>query len=430
MAAISYPLFAMKASTQTLIHNISQLVTCRHDGDSPKIGEDFGRLELFEKGAMVVEGERVAWVGPEAALGSSYSGRRFETTVDALGSVVTPGLVDPHTHPIFAATREHEFYLRNAGKSYMEIAEAGGGIRNSVRRTRAASFDHLCENAQRFLDRMLQSGTTTIEAKSGYGLSTEAEIRSLEVIDWLNANHNIDLVPTFLGAHEFPDEYRDNREGYVRLLIEEMIPEITHRKLAVFCDIFTEQGVFDIAQSRRVMTAAKGHGLKLRFHADELKSIGGAELAAEMGAVSADHLVYVSDAGIAKMADAGVIAVLLPATTFFLGHKQYAPARIMIDRGVAVALATDFNPGSSCTTSLPADMTIAAIYLKMTAEEILNAVTFNSACSLGLQKEIGSLQPQKLADFVIWDVENYEQIPYLFAQNPVRSVYKRGRRVV
>ena len=416
--------------TRTLIYDTSQLVTCRQDSDRPKIGENFRRLELIEQGAMVVNDQRIEWVGPESEISSQYPDRRFDVTIAAKGGVVTPGLVDSHTHPIFAATREHEFYLRNAGKSYMEIAAAGGGIRNSVRKTRAASFDDLCQNAVRFLDQMLKSGTTTIEAKSGYGLSTKAELTSLEVIHWLNDHHSIDLIPTFMGAHEFPDEYRDNREGYVRLLIDEMIPEVAHSKLAVFCDIFTEAGVFDIDQSRRIMTAAKGHGLKLRFHAEELKSIGGAELAAEMGAISADHLVHVTDTGITKMAVAGTIAILLPATTFFLGHKEYAPARKMIDQGVAVALATDFNPGSSCTTSLSAAMTIAAIYLKMTAEEILNAVTFNSACSLGLQKEIGSLQPGKLADFIIWDVENYEQIPYLFAQNPVRSVFKRGRQVV
>ena len=343
---------------------------------------------------------------------------------------MTPGLIDPHTHPVFAATREKEFYMRNEGKSYMEIAQQGGGIRNSVRKLRAASADALYQNACRFLDRMLRSGTTTIEAKSGYGLSTEAEIKSLEVIQKLNKSHPIDLVPTFMGAHEFPDEYRENREGYVNLLIDEMIPEISRRKLADFCDIFTEEGVFDLEQSRRIMSAAKKYGLKLKFHAEELKSIGGAELAAEMGAVSADHLVYVSDEGIRRMASSGTIAVLLPSTTFFLGHSEYAPARKMIESDVAVALATYFNPGSSCNTSVPSTMTIAAIYLKMTAEEIMNATTYNAACSICRQMEIGSLEHGKLADFVVWDVENYQQIPYLFAQNPIRSVYKRGSRVV
>jgi imidazolonepropionase len=379
---------------------------------------------------MVIKDDRIEWVGAETELKSAYSGVEFDEVIDCGNGLVSPGLVDPHTHPVFAATREHEFYQRNAGISYMEIAEAGGGIRNSVRKLRAATADDLYHNALRFLDQMLKSGTTTIEAKSGYGLSTEAEIKSLEVIKRLNDNHAIDLVPTFMGAHEFPDEYRDDREGYVRLLIEEMIPQVAARKLAVFCDIFTEAGIFDIEQSRRIMSAAKAHGLGLRFHADELKSIGGAELAAEMGAISADHLVYCSDVGISRLADSGTIATLLPSTTFFLGHREYAPARKMIERGVSVALATDFNPGSSCNTSLSATMTIAAIYLKMTAEEIWNTVTYNAACAVARQREIGSLQPGKLADFVIWEADNYEQVPYLFAQNLVASVYKRGRKVI
>ncbi len=385
---------------------------------------------MIEHGALVYEGQTILWVGHESNLAKQFADAQFEEVIDAEGKLVTPGLVDPHTHPIFAATREDEFYMRNAGKTYMEIAEAGGGIRNSARRLRQADDDTLYKNGIRFLNRMLRSGTTTAEAKSGYGLSTESEVKSLEVIQRLNRAHPIDLVPTFLGAHEFPDEYRSDREGYVRLLIDEMIPMVAKRKLAKYCDIFTEAGVFDIEQSRRIMSAAKQHGFQLKFHADELKSVGGAELAAELGAVSADHLVYASDEGIARMAEAETIAVFLPSTTFFLGHREYAPARKMISAGVAVALATDFNPGSSCNTSLQATMTIAAIYLKMTPEEILNAVTFNSACAVGMQDQVGSLQKGKFADFVLWDAENFKQLPYFFAQNPVTSVYKRGQRVV
>jgi imidazolonepropionase len=413
-----------------LLRNTSQLITCAQEGNAPKSGAALHKLELIEQGAVVFEGENIKWVGRESEQAAHFPKTAFEETIDANGMLVTPGLVDPHTHPVFAATREDEFYMRNAGKTYMEIAEAGGGIRNSARRLRQASEEALYHNGMRYLNRMLHSGTTTAEAKSGYGLSTESEVKSLEVIARLNADHPIDLIPTFLGAHEFPDEYRSDREGYVMLLIEEMIPLVAKRKLAKYCDIFTEAGVFDIEQSRRIMTAAKAHGFELKFHADELKSVGGAELAAELGAVSADHLVYASDNGIAKMADAKTIAVFLPSTTFFLGHKEYAPARKMIEAGVPVALATDFNPGSSCNTSLQATMTIAAIYLKMTPEEILNAVTFNSACAIGRQSEVGSLQPGKLADFVLWDAENYKQLPYFFAQNPATAVYKRGRRVV
>ncbi len=384
-------------------------------------------LRIITGAALVLEDSDIAWVGEEADLPENY---KDAERVDARGGVITAGLVDPHTHPVFAATREDEFYMRNAGKSYMEIAEAGGGIRNSARRTQLADKQTLYRNGIRFLDYMLKSGTTTIEAKSGYGLTTEAEIKSLEVIADLNRDHPIDLVPTFLGAHEFPDEYRENREGYVKLLIDEMIPLVAEKKLAKYCDIFTEGGVFDIEQSRRIMQAAHDHGFGLKFHADELKSIGGAELAAELGAVSADHLVYISDQGIRMMAEAGTIGVFLPATTFFLGHKEYAPARRMIDSRVPVAIATDFNPGSACTTSLPAAMTIAAIYLGMSAAEILTAVTYNSACAIGLGNQVGALEQGKLADLVIWDVTDYAQIPYLFAQNPVKSVYKRGRRVV
>ncbi len=413
-----------------ILRNCAQLISCANADNKPKSGAGQKRLELVANGAMIIDGERIVWVGRESDLPEAFRQLPDEATIDARGQLVTPGLVDPHTHPVFAATREDEFYMRNAGKTYMEIAEAGGGIRNSARRLRAADPESLFQLGMRFLDRMLKSGTTTAEAKSGYGLSTEAEIKSLEVIQRLNAAHAIDLVPTFLGAHEFPDEFRQDRDGYVNLLVNEMIPEVSARKLAEYCDIFTEAGVFDIEQSRRVMNAAKQHGFALKFHADELKSIGGAELAAELGAVSADHLVYASDEGISRLAASGTIAVLLPATTFFLGHKEYAPARKMIEAGVAVAVATDFNPGSSCTTSLPAAMTIAAIYLKLTAEEILNAVTFNSACAIGRQDKVGSLQAGKLADFVIWEADTYKQLPYLFAQNPVAAVFKRGRQVV
>ncbi len=412
-----------------VIRNIGQLVTARSGGNRPVRGAAQGDLECIANAAVFFADGKIVAYGVEPDVLSGVKAK-FEVEFDAQGGLVTPGLVDPHTHPIFAATREDEFYLRNAGKSYMEIAAAGGGIRNSARKLRAAESAHLVANAKRYLQRMLRSGTTTIEAKSGYGLSLESELKSLEVIARLNREQPIELVPTFLGAHEFPDEYRENRPGYVDLLVNEMIPEVARRKLAEYCDIFTEAGVFDIEQSRRIMQAAKDHGLKLKFHAEELKPIGGAELAAELGAVSADHLVYITDSGIAKMAAAGTIAVLLPATTFFLGHKEYAPARKMIGAGVPVALATDFNPGSSCTTSLGAAMTVAAIQLKMTPEEILNAVTVNSAAALDRLDRIGSVENGKQADLVVWECENYRQLPYLFAQNPVKAVFKRGERVV
>jgi imidazolonepropionase len=415
---------------QILFTNIGQLTTCKFGSDVPKIGAELDDVGLVENAGLLIKDNLVEWVGESAEFAKEYPDLKPDETIDVGGKVVTPGLVDPHTHPVFAATREDEFYLRNAGKSYMEIAEAGGGIRNSVRKLRAASADDLFANGMKYLDRILAAGTTTAEAKSGYGLSTESEVKSLEVIQRLDAEHAIDLAPTFLGAHEFPDEYREDREAYIKLLIEEMIPEVAERNLAEFCDIFTEQGVYNIDQSRRVMSAAREHGFKLKFHADELQSVGGAELAAKLGAISADHLVHISDRGIEMMAAAGTIAVLLPATTFFLGHTEYAPAQKMIAYGVPVAIATDFNPGSSFTSSLPVTMTVAAIHLKMSAAQILNAVTWNSACALGRQDRIGSLEPGKQADLVIWEADNYRQIPYSFGQNLVSRVYKMGKRVV
>jgi imidazolonepropionase len=413
-----------------LVTNCKQLLTCSQTGHGPKSGGAQANVGLIENGSLLFSDERIVWVGETKEFERDNPHVTVAETLDASEMVITPGLVDPHTHPVFAATREDEFYLRNAGKSYMEIAEAGGGIRNSVRKLRGTPKERLVAIGKRYLDRMMQSGTTTIEAKSGYGLSTEAEIKSLEVIQQLDSEHPIDLVPTFLGAHEFPDEYRDNRDGYIDLLVNEMIPEVASRKLAEFCDIFTEAGVYDIEQSRRVMEAARQHGFGLKFHADELKSVGGAELAAELGAISADHLVHISERGIAMMAEAGTVAVLLPATTLFLGHTEYAPARKMIAAGVPIAIATDFNPGSSFTTSLPVSMTIAAIFLKMSAAEIFCAVTYNAAYSIGRQSEIGSLEAGKQADFVLWGVDSFQQIPYSFGQKVVSRVYKKGRRVI
>ncbi|MCK4655396.1 MAG: imidazolonepropionase, partial [candidate division Zixibacteria bacterium] len=346
---------------------------------------------------------------------------------DAEKRIVTPGLIDPHTHPVFAATREEEFEMRNLGKSYMEIAKAGGGIRNSVRKLREAPKETLFENGKKYLDMMMRYGTTTIEAKSGYGLSTESEIKQLEVIEMLADNHPMDVVPTFLGAHEIPDEFRDNKAGYIDLLINEMIPTVAERKLATFSDIFCEKDVFEIDDSERIQTAAKEHGFKLKFHADEIVGIGGAELAAKLGAVSADHLDDISDNGISAMAHAGTIAVLLPGTVHFLDMRKRPPARKMIERGVPVALATDFNPGSSATVSLQMIMNLAAVMLKMTAAEITNCVTINSACALDIDGRVGSIETGKQADFVIWNADNIKQMPYLYGCNLVDKVVKNGR---
>ncbi len=341
--------------------------------------------------------------------------------------MVTPGLIDPHTHPIFASTREDEFEMRLQGKSYMEIAEAGGGIRRSVRDLRAASRQTLLDKAKGRLDRFLEQGVTTIEAKSGYGLSLESELKQLEIIRELHEHHPVDLIPTFLGAHEFPDEYRNDREGYVELVIREMIPAVAAAQLAVFSDVFCEEGVFSNEQSSRIQQAAKHHGLKIKFHADELASSEGAELAASLGATSADHLVFISDSGIRALAEAGTAAVLLPGTSYSLGSKRYAPARQMIEQEVVLALSTDCNPGSNYSESLPMMVSLAAVHMKLTAAEAISAVTVNAAYAVGKQGEIGVVEVGKQADLVVWDMADYRELAYHYGVNLARAVVKRGK---
>jgi len=411
-----------------LITNIGQLVTM--EGPAPRIGKAMSDLGLIEDAGLAAAGEEILAVGKSKKIGGNTPLAEGCTVIDAGGKVVTPGFVDPHTHPVFSRTRENEFEMRLQGKTYMEIANAGGGIRSSVRDLRETSKEKLTKMTRRRLDRMLAYGITTCEAKSGYGLSTESEIKQLEIIKELNESHPIDLVSTFLGAHEVPDEYRDKREEYVDLVINEMIPEVTKHNLAEFSDIFCEEGVFDIDQSRRIQAAAKKAGLGLKFHADELASTGGAELAAELAAVSADHLVYASDEGIKAMAKSGTAAVLLPGTTFSLAGKQYAPARKMINEGVVVALSTDCNPGSSCSESLSIIISLAALQMRLTAAECLSAVTVNSAYALNRTSTVGQLQPGMLADLIIWDMNDYRELPYHYGVNLVDIVFKRGKQVV
>ncbi len=340
-----------------------------------------------------------------------------------------PGLVDSHTHLIFAGTREDEFELRLQGVSYAEIAARGGGINATVRRVREASREQLKELARRRLDRMLAFGITTVEVKSGYGLSPADEIKCLEVIAELNREHPCDLVPTFLGAHEIPAEYRHDREAYLRLVIERMLPEVAGRRLAEFCDVFCEQGVFSVAESERLLHAAADHELKRKIHADEFTPLGGAELAARVGATSADHLLHITDAGIEALAAAGTVATLLPGTAFFLG-LPYGPARRLIDRGLPVALASDCNPGSCMTENLPLIGSIACTQMKMLPAEVMAALTLNAAAALGRSDRIGSIEPGKQADLLVCDVPNYKLLPYHFGVNHVGTVIKSGRVVV
>lgn len=415
-----------KRKISLLIKNAKQLLTLSSNRKSPRRGKEMEDLGLIEEGAVAVSGKKIVAVGKTKDVLAKFKIDRKTKTVNAEDKVVLPGFVDCHTHPVFGATREEEFELRIKGKSYEEIARSGGGIRSSVRSLRELSKEELIKLALPRLDRFFSYGTTTIEAKSGYGLSLKDEIKILEVIKKLNRIHPLDLVPTFLGAHEIPDEYRDKREEYIALLTEEMIPQVAKRKLAFFCDVFCEKNVFSLLESKKILETAKRYGLKPRLHADQLSSLGGAELAAEVGAISADHLEHISDLGIEKMKESGTIAVLLPGSVFGLGKDNYPPARKMIDMGLPLALATDFNPGSSFTESMPVILSLACLRMKLTPAEAITSATINSAYAIDRGSSIGSLEKGKMADIVIWNVENYKEIPYHYGVNLVDKVIKNG----
>ena len=369
-----------------------------------------------------------------AAVGSSQQlARQLPNdceVVEAHGRVVLPSFVDAHAHPVFRGNRVAEFEMRSRGASYEEIAASGGGIRSTVRLTRAASEVELLEEAQKRAIQILRCGTTTMEAKSGYGLTTNDELKMLRVIRRLHETTPIEFVPTFLGAHAVPEEFEGRRDDYVSLVADEMIPEIVRKGLAEYCDIFCERGYFDGAAARRVLGAAKSAGLQLRIHADQLTNSGGAALAAELGAVTADHLEQTEGEGIAAMLAAGVQPVLLPGSVYALGKTRYPKAREMIDAGLAVVLATDFNPGSSPTPSIPMVLSLAATQMKVTPAEGITAATINAAYSLGRGERIGSLEVGKLANFCLFDCPDYREIAYCFGFSQVESVYVRGNRVI
>ena len=360
---------------------------------------------------------------------SSKEENKDYLTIDCKGKMVTSGFVDPHTHPVFYNKRDSEYEMRLAGSSYEEIAKNGGGIISSVKGVRKASEDELVKRLDRRLDRFIENGTTTIEAKSGYGLNIESELKSLSVIDKLNRTHAIDIVPTFMGAHAFPNEFKNDHLGYVELICKEMIPAVSEQGIAKFNDVFCEKNYFSINESRQILESGIQYGLKPRMHADEFVDSGAAELAGEIGAFSADHLMAVSEEGIKALADNDVIATLLPGTTFFLGKSNYAPARKLIDAGITIALATDYNPGSSHIQSMPFIISLACLFLGLTVEEAFAAATYNAAQTLGLHNEVGSIELGKKADLIIWDLDSLIDIPYYISNHPIQKVLKNGEVV-
>lgn len=393
-----------------------------------------GGLGIIPDGALAVAGGRIIWLGPDAELEEAVMVGPATRVIDAGGRVVMPGVVECHTHVVFGGERSLEFQMRVAGRSYQEIAAAGGGIRSTVRETRAASREQLFDRGRRHLGWLLRYGVTTVEVKSGYGLSLHDELRILEVYRDLADAVPQTLVPTLLGAHTVPVEYvagsGGGPEAYVDLVVGRMIPEAAARGLARFCDVFVEEGAFTLEQARRVLAAGLAHGLRPKLHADQLSPGGGAELAAEMGAVSADHLDHVSDQGIAALAAAGVTAVLLPGAVFSLGLHEYAPARRLLEAGVRVALSTDFNPGTCYTENVFLMGTIASTHMKMTAAEVLLALTINAAHAVGLAEDVGSLEVGKRADILILDMTSHLTIPYHWGVNPVATVVKDGVVVI
>lgn len=390
-------------------------------------GEGMRHLNVIEDGAILIKDGVIRYVGNSNPLRQIYSlfghGATFRE-INAEGRVVLPGFVDSHTHAVFGGFRPDEFRWRLEGESYMSIMEKGGGIQNTVNATREASTADLVKNADWLMNRMIQMGVTTAEVKSGYGLDFNTEAKMLSAISQLAAKHKIEVIPTFLGAHAVPAEYKGRTSEYVDLIIEKMLPKF--RKVAKFCDIFTEKNVFEIEDSRRLMSAAKSMGYKLKFHADEIVPLGGAELAAELGAVSADHLLHVSDAGIKAMAEKNVVATLLPLTAFAL-KEEYAPARKMIEAGCAVSLATDLNPGSCFSGSIPLTIALACIYMKMTVEEVITALTINGAAACGLADRKGSIEPGKDGDIVMLHFDNINMLPYYVGMNCVKTTIAKGK---
>ncbi len=404
---------------RVLIKNIKQLVS-PINGDYA-ILSDFKRLNVLENVSIVVNNGII-----EEIINQPSPDIDVEGVINAKNQVVMPAFVDPHTHLVFAGTREDEFNMRIQGKSYMEIAKQGGGINSTVRKTREASEEELYHTAKHNLLKMIKQGICTFEIKSGYGLDTETELKQLRVIERLKQSFPVDIKATFLGAHEIPPEYRDNKEKYIDIVINDMLPAVKEQGIADYCDIFCEDGVFNIDESRKILSAANEMGFQLRLHADELTPLGGAELAAELGAKSADHLVYISDKGIEAMVSKNVVFVMLPGTTFFLMSDNYAPAKKIAEKGGIIALSTDFNPGSSYTHSMQMIITLACLKMGLTIEQAINAATINAAYSLDLHHKTGSIHKGKQADLIFLDIPSYKFLVYNYGVNHITTVLKKG----
>jgi imidazolonepropionase len=412
------------------IKHATQLATLAQPGSAPRIKAAMNDLSIIEDGSIWIEDGIIKAVGTTQELEEQFKDRAHEAEITyATGHLVTPGLVDPHTHVAYGGSREREFEMRLEGATYMEIMNAGGGIHATTKMTREATEDQLVEQAKKRLDSFLKHGVTTVEGKSGYGLDVETELKQLRVMKRLQQEHVIDLVPTFMGAHAVPTEFKGREDDYIDLVVDKMLPAVANEKLAIFNDVFCEVGVFTPEQSERILEAGKKYGLIPKIHADEIEPYGGAELAAKVGAISAEHLLKASDEGIKAMADAGTIACLLPATALFL-REQAAEGRKMIDAGVPVAISSDCNPGSSPTTSMPLVMNLACISMRLTPAEALTAATYNAACAIRMENTTGSLVPGKQGDVVLWGISNYQELQYLFGVNHVKSVWKKGVKVV
>lgn len=415
-----------REAVDLLIVNASELVTVAGGSQKPVTGRQMRELGIVRNGGLAVKDGKIVAVGKTAEVTKAF---KAENIINANGKTVLPGFVDPHTHMIFAGSREDEFQMRIEGASYMEILSAGGGILKTVRETRRASAEKLVELGIETLNVMLEHGTTTAEAKSGYGLTTKDELKILQVIQRVNQLHAVDVVPTFMGAHALPPEFQGSTQAYVDLVVNEMIPRIAEKSLAEFCDVFCEKGVFGLEQSRRILAVGRNCGLKLKVHADEMSPLGGAELAADFGAASADHLLFASDEGIEAMAEKGVVAVLLPAAAFSLMSGHYADARVMINRGVAVALGTDLNP-SCFAENQQLVVAFACHLMRLTPAEAIIAATINAAHAICRAGEIGSLEVGKKADVIVLDVPNHKFLGYCLGVNVVDKVVKNGRVVV